>query len=71
MGGGSDSVGLVHSSERNSVDAEWTGNEEESGLELLEEDDSLSLESSGEDDKDMSWLETGLKLSLLVGLASS
>lgn len=46
LGGGGDAVRLVDSSERDSVEVVRAGDEEEAGVELLEEDDSSSLESS-------------------------
>jgi hypothetical protein len=52
LGGGSDGVNLIDASEGNSVDLAWAADEEESGLELLEEDNSLAAESSGGEDED-------------------
>ena len=55
-GGGSwDHVGLVDSSERNSVDLVWAGDQQEAAFELLDEDHSSASESSGKDDEDGSW----------------
>lgn len=46
LGAGGQGVGLVHSLQGNSVDLVGAGNEEESGSELLEEDDALASESA-------------------------
>jgi hypothetical protein len=45
-------VAGVDSSERNAIDFEWTGDEENSLLECLEEDDTLAAESTSEEDED-------------------
>lgn len=58
LGGGSHGVALVHSLDWDTIDLVWAGDGEESALELLEHDDSLSLESSGEEDKDLAWCDT-------------
>ena len=55
LGGGGYAVRLVDSSEGDSVELVRAGDEEEAGVELLEEDDSSALESSGEDDENSSW----------------
>jgi len=52
---GAEGVDLVDSLERDTVDLVWAGDGEEAGLELLEADDSLSSESSSEEDEDGSW----------------
>ena len=51
LGGGSDGVDLVDALERNAVDLEGATHEEESGFELLEENNALSTEATGSEDK--------------------
>lgn len=46
LSAGGQGVGLVHSLQGNSVDLVGAGNEEETGGELLEEDDALASESA-------------------------
>ena len=46
LGAGGQGVGLVDSLQGNSVDLVGAGNEEETGSQLLEEDDSLASESA-------------------------
>ena len=55
LGGGWDNVGLVDSSERNSVDLEWSSDQEKSGWQLLQANDSFSFEFSGQQDQNGSW----------------
>ena len=52
---GAEGVDLVDSLEWDTIDLVWTGDGEEARLELLEADDSLSSESSCEEDEDGSW----------------
>jgi hypothetical protein len=52
LGRGAESVDLVNALKRNAVDLVGAGDEEEAGLKLLEEDDSLSAETAGEEDED-------------------
>lgn len=51
MGGG-DNIAGVDSSERDTVDLERTGNEENTLVEVVQEDDTLATESTSEKDKD-------------------
>ena len=53
-GAGSNDVGLVDSLQRNTVDLVRAGDEEESALQLLEENDSSALKSTGEKNEDTS-----------------
>jgi len=52
LGRGGESVVLLNASDGNTVELEGTGDGEKAGLELLKEDDSLSSESTREQDKD-------------------
>ena len=52
LGGSAESVNLVNALERNAVDLVGAGDQEEAGLELLEEDNSLSAETASEEDED-------------------
>lgn len=52
LGGGGDNVGLGDSSQGDTVESERTRDEQETGIELLQEDDSLSSESTGQEDED-------------------
>lgn len=52
LGGSGESVVLLDASNGNTVELEGTGDGEETGLELLQENDSLASESTGEEDKD-------------------
>ena len=47
-----DYIAGIDSSERNAVDFEWTGDEENTLLECLEEDDTLAAETTSEEDED-------------------
>ena len=68
-GGGADSVNLVNALEGHSVDLVGTSHEEQAGLELLKENDSLSSESAAEEDENAARLETLSKLGSVVLLA--
>ena len=75
-----DRVHLVHALERNAVHLEGSIDEEETRLELLEEDDSLSAESAGGEDENaacfdafaqlggVSFLSAGSTLAVLSGV---
>lgn len=53
LGGGGEKVGLGNATERNTVEAERSGDEEEAGLlELLQEDDTLASKAASKDDAD-------------------
>ena len=54
---GSNDVAGVDAAERNTVDLEWTGDEEDSLGEVLEEDDALATEAAGEENEDGTRLE--------------
>jgi hypothetical protein len=45
----------------------WSGDEEKSRLELLQEDDSLASGGTGEEDEDGSWDDGGSKGVLVLG----
>jgi len=49
---GSDHVRLVHASQGNTVDLVGAGDQQQSTLQLLQEDDTLSTETTSEEDKD-------------------
>jgi len=55
--GGGDDVSGVDSSQRNTVDLEGTGDEEDTLVEGLEEDDTLAAEAAGEEDQNGTGLE--------------
>ena len=55
--GGGDDVSGVHSSQRNAVNLEGSGDEENTLVESLQEDDSLSSEAASEEDEDGTGLE--------------
>lgn len=57
-GRGSHGVSLVDSLDWDTVELVWASDGEESTLKLLEADDSLSLESSSEEDEDLTWSDT-------------
>lgn len=65
-GGGDDLVG-DGSSDWDTVDLVWSGDEEKSRLELLQEDDSLASGGTGEEDEDGSWDDGGSKGVLVLG----
>jgi hypothetical protein len=71
--GGNDEAG-VYSSQRNAVDFERTGDEENTLGQVLEEHDTLAAETTGEEDDDGTGLEGGTGLrgaNSLTGLGSS
>lgn len=51
LGGGGNNVGLVHPSEGDTVDLVGASDEEETGIKLLEEDNTLATESASEEDE--------------------
>lgn len=51
LGARSNDVGLVDPADGHTVDLEGTGNEQKTALELLEEDDTLATEASGQEDQ--------------------
>lgn len=55
--GGGDDVSGVDSSQRDTVDLEGAGDEEDTLVEGLEEDDTLAAEAAGEEDQDGTGLE--------------
>lgn len=57
LGGGSNDISGVDSPEGNTVDLEWSGNKENTLTEALQVYNTLSTESTGEDDDDSSRLE--------------
>lgn len=71
LGAGGDDVSLVNSSEWNTVQLVWASDQEESALELLQEDDSSSLESTSQDDEDGSRGNAGSEGSWLRSPVSS
>jgi len=52
LGAGGNGVDLVNALKRHAVDLVGAGDQDESGFELLEENNSLSAEPTGEEDKD-------------------
>jgi hypothetical protein len=57
LGRGGDDIASVYSSQGNTVDFEGTGNEEDTLLEVLEDDDALATEATSEEDDDGAGLE--------------
>jgi hypothetical protein len=57
-GGCGDGVDLVDALKGDTVDLVGSGDEEEAGVESLEEDDALSTETSGEEDEDAAGFES-------------
>lgn len=55
--GGGDHVASVHPSEGDAVDLEGTGDEENTLVEVLEEDDTLAAEAASEEDQNGTGLE--------------
>lgn len=55
--GGGDDVSGVDSSQGDTVDLEGTGDQEDTLVESLEEDDALAAEATGEEDQDGTGLE--------------
>lgn len=70
LGLGRDHVAGVDASERDTVDLEWTGDEEDTLWEVLEEDDTLATEATGEEDQNGTRLERLADLGWADGLAS-
>jgi len=54
---GGDHIAGVHTAEGNTVDLEGTGNEENTLVEVLEEDDTLATEAASEEDQNGTGLE--------------
>lgn len=50
--GSSDNIAGVDSAKRNTVDFEWTSDEENTLGDVLQEDDTLTTETTSEEDKD-------------------
>lgn len=78
LGPGGDNVAGVDASDGNTVDLEGTGDEENTLVKSLEEDNTLATETTGKEDQDGTGLEGGarlvwadsladLRLSVLVG----
>jgi len=55
--GSGDNIAGVDSSERNTVDLEWAGNEEHTLVEAVEKDDTLAAETTSEEDENGAGLE--------------
>lgn len=69
LGRGGNNVSLVNTSNGNTVHLERTSDEEKTRVELLEENDALATETTGEEDENGSGGDGGLELGLLVDLA--
>lgn len=67
--GGGDHVARVHPSERDAVDLEGAGDEENTLVEVLEEDDTLATEATSEEDQDGTGLEALAELGGTQSLA--
>lgn len=57
MVGSGDDVSRIDSSQRDTVDLEGAGNEEDALIESLEENDALASESTSEENEDSAGLE--------------
>ena len=66
---GGDHVSGVHSPERDAIELEGAGDEENTLVEVLEEDDALATETTGEEDQDGAGLEAGTELGGMDSLA--
>ena len=71
LGGGSDGVNLVDALDGDTVDLVGSGDEEESGLESLEEDNSLASISAGEEDKNAAGGDAGADFGSFLNLSSA
>lgn len=70
LGRGRNDVSGVDPSERNAVDFEGTGDEENTLLEVLQENNTLAAETASKEDDDGAGSERGSDLSRADGLAS-
>lgn len=68
-GGGGDDIAGVYPSERNAVDFERTGNEEDTLGEVLEDDDALATETTSEEDNNGAGLKGLADLRRALSLA--
>mmetsp|Transcript_66854 Transcript_66854/g.161662 ORF Transcript_66854/g.161662 Transcript_66854/m.161662 type:complete len:221 (-) Transcript_66854:2-664(-) len=66
LGGGGDDVGLVHTAKGDTVDLEGARDEQETRLELTQEDDALTLEATGKEDEHSARGDGATELGLLV-----
>jgi hypothetical protein len=69
LGGGSDDIASVYSSQGNTVDFKGTGNEEDTLLNVLEDNDALAAEATSKEDDDGTGLEGLADLCRADGLA--
>jgi hypothetical protein len=69
LGGGSNDIAGVYSSQGNTVDFEGTGNEEDTLFDVLEDDDALAAEATSKEDNDGAGLEGLADLCRADGLA--
>ena len=70
LGGGSHGVNLVDALKRNTVDLVRSSDKEETGIESLEHNNSLSTESSGEEDENATSFKSRSELGGLLDLSS-
>ena len=70
LGGGGHGVDLVNTLKGDTVDLVGSGDEEETGIKSLEHNDSLSTESSGEEDEDATGFKSGSELGGFLNLSS-
>lgn len=68
--GGGDNVAGVNAAKGNTVDLEGSGDQEDTLLEVLEEDDTLAAEAASEEDQDGTGLEALANLSGTQRLAN-
>jgi len=71
LSGGGDDSALVNSSKRNTVELIRSSDQKKSGLKLLKEDDSLSLESTDQKDQNLAWGDVLSESNRLGGLSGT
>jgi len=69
LGGGGNDVTGVDSSQWNTVDLERTGDQQGVVLQLLQEDNSLTSETTSQQDQDGTWNDRGTQLVWVSGLS--
>jgi len=62
LGGGGNDVSLVDTTKRNSIDFVWASDKKKTGSQLLQEDNSVSTETSGKQDQNGSGSDLALQL---------
>lgn len=70
LGGGGNDVTSVHSSQWNTVNLEWTGDQQGVVFQVLQVDNSLTSESTSQQDQDGTWNNGGTQLVWAIGLSA-